>query len=209
MKSFGMSLGLAKGGRLPHGSHADSQLAVRPIQRRAGGVISLTGHLFLALFPILICGCNSVRMTHGNPNLRQLEPAVYRSGQPAGNGEGFVYLHFIGITDIVKLDTEAEGSDNAAKMLGIQVHYFPITFRQQMGLDPIDLAAMDRLILSLPRYGVIVHCLHGEDRTGFFCARWRMLRDGWSKQAAENEMMNDNFHTSELGLYWLWQHQIK
>lgn len=161
--------------------------------------------LTAAFWIVLVSGCASASTKHGIPNFRQFDLAVYRSGQPDNNGEGLVYLHFIGITDIVKLDEDSEGSDAAAKLLGIRVHYFPITFRQQMGIDPIDVVALERLIDSLPSYGVEVHCKNGWDRTGLFCALWRMRKDGWSKVASEQEMIALGFHRSLAGLWWTWK----
>ena len=173
-----------------------SRLSLRPAQWHPAII-------FLTL--ICLCGCATQPMRHGIPNLRPVDPAVYRSGQPDNNGEGLVYLHFIGITDIVKLDTDSEGSDAAAKMLGIRVHYFPITFNQQMGIDPIDVVALERLVDSLPPFGVEIHCKNGWDMTGLFCAIWRIRKDGWIKDAAEKEMLKFGFHKSLAGLWWAWK----
>lgn len=43
--------------------------------------------------------------------------------------------------------------------------------------------------------GVYFHCLHGVDRTGFMAAAYRVLVQGWTKEAAIAEMIDLGFHT--------------
>lgn len=47
----------------------------------------------------------------------------------------------------------------------------------------------------------LVHCLHGEDRTGMVCAAYRIMVQGWSLDQAVNEMMIMGFHK---WAYWWW-----
>ena len=46
----------------------------------------------------------------------------------------------------------------------------------------------------------IVHCLHGSDRTGVFCACWRIHHDNWSVESAIDEAL------AALGLHGM--HEI-
>lgn len=53
------------------------------------------------------------------------------------------------------------------------------------------------------QYGdVLVHCLHGEDRTGMVCAAWRIWKNKWPVDAAIAEMKNNGFHTIPY-FYWI------
>lgn len=49
---------------------------------------------------------------------------------------------------------------------------------------------------------VYVHCLHGNDRTGFMCAVFRMRIQNWSYVQAEQEMFDLGFHKIPY-LLWL------
>jgi protein tyrosine/serine phosphatase len=40
---------------------------------------------------------------------------------------------------------------------------------------------------------VLLHCLHGADRTGLVTAMYRMIYQGWTKADAETEMRQGNF----------------
>ena len=67
--------------------------------------------------------------SHGIPNFAQVEPGVWRGGQPTP--EGWKYLKSLGVTRDIKLNTEQEASDKGATTNGIQVLYFPIPTAQQ------------------------------------------------------------------------------
>ena len=43
------------------------------------------------------------------------------------------------------------------------------------------------------RTPVLVHCLHGSDRTGTMCAIYRVVAQGWTKEKAIREMTSDKF----------------
>ena len=40
---------------------------------------------------------------------------------------------------------------------------------------------------------LLVHCLHGSDRTGVVIAMYRIINQGWSKQQAIDELENGGF----------------
>lgn len=49
---------------------------------------------------------------------------------------------------------------------------------------------------------VLVHCLHGEDRTGMIIAAYRMLQQMWTFQQARDEMFSLGFHKFPY-LFWV------
>jgi protein tyrosine phosphatase (PTP) superfamily phosphohydrolase (DUF442 family) len=50
-------------------------------------------------------------------------------------------------------------------------------------------------IVTIPkRTPVLVHCLHGADRTGTICALYRITVQGWTKQRAIQEMTESGFN---------------
>jgi protein tyrosine phosphatase len=50
-----------------------------------------------------------------------------------------------------------------------------------------------QIVTNPRRTPVLVHCLHGSDRTGTMCALYRIAVQGWSKEDAILEMTNGGF----------------
>jgi protein tyrosine phosphatase (PTP) superfamily phosphohydrolase (DUF442 family) len=50
-----------------------------------------------------------------------------------------------------------------------------------------------RIVTNPKRTPVLVHCLHGADRTGTMCALYRVAVQGWKKEAALKEMTEGGF----------------
>jgi protein tyrosine phosphatase (PTP) superfamily phosphohydrolase (DUF442 family) len=50
-----------------------------------------------------------------------------------------------------------------------------------------------QIVTNPKRTPVLVHCLHGSDRTGTMCALYRIAVQGWSKEDAIREMTNGGF----------------
>jgi tyrosine-protein phosphatase SIW14 len=190
---------------LPHRLHKLRQHMIKDILKfTAGAVIALSAAW-------LVAGCKSVPMlpaVNGVPNLMVVDPGFYRSGQPDAAGFKWLEEHDL-VTVVLKLNTAGEGSDDLPdgtyQAPFYKVIRFPITFEQQMGLEPIDMDALKAIILSLPHYGTLIHCSHGQDRTGLAVAMHRVLVDGWSKPAAEQEMLANGFHKELAGLWYAWQ----
>lgn len=148
------------------------------------------------------------------PNLRTVSDGIYRGGQP--DVEGFQYLKELGITQIVKLNTDKEGSDDRALELGIEVFKCPITVEDQL-FWPDEVVVRDAVAFIKPN--TFIHCgsdartqskldqkyniQGGQDRTGLVCAIYR-LTQGWTKDAAEKEMLALGFHVLLLGLWEFW-----
>lgn len=136
---------------------------------------------------------------HGIPNLHAFEQDRFRGGQPTRNG--WRWLHSQGITDVVKLNPESEGSDSCAESLSMNIHYFPIPWWRQMFIRPSQSLLVQAVACLKPH--VFVHCEHGEDRTGLVVGCFR-LSQGWTKQDAFEEMMAFNFHTTLQALMGRW-----
>jgi hypothetical protein len=143
----------------------------------------------------------------GVPNFREVDPGVYRGGQPTA--AGWESLKALGVRTVVKLDLPREGSDAAAQSLGMAV--------VDASGPPSDLTNMlgaptpERLKLAVKTLEdsrsrpVFVHCLHGQDRTGLVVGLYRVLHDGYSKRRAWREMRVDGFHRSLHGLREVWE----
>jgi hypothetical protein len=147
--------------------------------------------------------------TSGVPNLARVDAPsnVWRSGQVT-TPEGWVYLRSLGVKHVVKLNAESEGSDQGALDAGMDVTYLPIepeggffSIFKAPDTESIRLAAH-----LLVRPDTLVHCTHGQDRTGIAVGAYRMLVDGWHKSSAWHEMIDHNYHWElpALTAWWLW-----
>jgi protein tyrosine/serine phosphatase len=66
-----------------------------------------------------------------------------------------------------------------------------------------ELQARVKAIQQSLTYGnVLVHCLHGEDRTGLVIAAYRILVNRWTYDAAVKEMLSFGYHTFPYG-WWI------
>ena len=84
---------------------------------------------FIALV-CLGCSCSTVNtVSHGIPNLAQVEPGIWRGGQPTA--EGWKWLASQGVVLDIKLNPDDEGSDAAAVQCGMMVMPAPITTTEQ------------------------------------------------------------------------------
>lgn len=167
--------------------------------------------------PILLAllGCSATVPTPPQiPNLYQVKPGLWRSGQPM-TAEHWAQLKALGVSRVVKLNFESEGSDDGAQTAGLIVYELAIQPNGDVDIfdaiansftrpDPARLAEAQSL-LQLGGGGVLVHCTHGQDRTGFVIGQSRVLADGWDKSQAYSEMLNYGFHPLLRGLREAWE----
>lgn len=167
--------------------------------------------LILPLFGL--CACTPTVYVHGIPNLTQVKPGLWRSGQPT-TLEQWRYIRSLGITRVVKLNFPSEGSDDGAIAAGMVVHVRSI--QPEGDRDLLDNIAgtfvqpATFMLVEIERAielggGVLVHCTWGRDRTGLVIGRHRMIIDKWSKADAYTEMLSHNFHPSLHGLHESWE----
>jgi protein tyrosine phosphatase (PTP) superfamily phosphohydrolase (DUF442 family) len=125
----------------------------------------------------------------GVPNLHRVAPNFYRSAQP--DAGGFKALaKDPGVKTVVSLrafnsdEPLAEGT--GIKLVRIKIHTWNIETEDVVKA----LAAIHRAQAVGP---VLLHCQHGADRTGLITALYRVLYEGWTKDAALAEMQNGKF----------------
>lgn len=116
------------------------------------------------------------------PNLAVVEPgSIWRGGQPTI--EGWRQLKALGVTNVIKLNTESEGSDAEAKRLGMRVVYVPITTWQQT-FGPVSPQLRIGVTNIVPH--TFIHCEFGKNRTGTEIILYR-IQHGWTKERAVKE----------------------
>src|SRR6058998_848923 len=95
------------------------------------------GLFCLLTFSMILCGCKSTPSNRGVPNFSVVDTnmGVFRGAEPSP--AGWQYLASLGVSNVVKLNTEAEGTDAQATALGMKVNRFPFTTREQL-FGPLD-----------------------------------------------------------------------
>jgi protein-tyrosine phosphatase len=168
---------------------------------------------------LVFSACSPTAVTHGVPNLAQVNAAVWRSGQITTR-DGWEHVRQVTRAKrlhVLKLNFAAEGSDDLARALGLEVHVVSIepqgdrdvwndlqsTFTQP---DPaLVRQALELLSRATTEDVWLVHCTHGQDRTGLIVGMYRVLHEGWTKERAYAEMRAHHFHPALLGVYHAWR----
>ena len=130
----------------------------------------------------------------GVPNLHQVDAHLYRSGQPTL--EGMKQLQAAGIKTVINLRYYHDDADVIA---GTKLRRIDLATHTHA---PNKHDADEFLrIVSHPENGpFLIHCHHGSDRTGAFCAYYRMHKLHWSPEAAIDEMLHGGY-----GFHLIWQ----
>lgn len=119
-------------------------------------------------------------------NMYKIDDGLYRGGQPGS--EAFYAMEGFGISEVLNLRYYHSDDDEAVQS-NIILH------RVKMNAHHIkdeDIIAALRIIQN--RQGpLLVHCMHGSDRTGVICAMYRIIFQNWSKQEAIEELMTPKF----------------
>ena len=148
----------------------------------------------LPLLLLLVAGCSTtprqfevISKTHN----------AYRCAQP--DRATFDSLKKAGVQWDIKLNTDSEGSDAYAESIGIHVIKIPIDFWHQL-LGPVP---VDRMIEAIEAHpdNFVVHCTHGQDRTGLYVYLYDRTMLRMSKQDAEKDMLAHGFHRILFGLW--------
>jgi len=125
----------------------------------------------------------------GAPNLHRVEDNFFRGAQPDTQGfKGLASTH--GVRTVVSLrafnSDEPLTSGLDLKLVRIRINTWNIR------RDDV-VAALQNLRRASRDAPVLLHCQHGADRTGMITALYRILYQGWSKVAAQDEMQNGKF----------------
>jgi protein tyrosine phosphatase (PTP) superfamily phosphohydrolase (DUF442 family) len=132
----------------------------------------------------------------GVENLHRIAPTLYRSAQP--RRADVAALQALGIRSVVSLrsfndDAEVFRGVDGIALVRVAIDTWAID-------DAKVLRALTAIDAALKRGPVLIHCLHGADRTGVVSAAYRMAVQGWSKEAAREEMLRGGY-----GYHTLWR----
>ena len=127
----------------------------------------------------------------GVPNLFQITPHLYRSAQP--DATGFRNIAGLGIRSVISM-RQTVSDALMATGTGLAVYRVPMKSRHVAEKNGAKVVQVMRdLRYGLTQGPVLVHCHHGADRTGLIAALWRILYQGWSRQAAIDELIEGGY----------------
>ncbi|WP_349631962.1 phosphatase domain-containing protein [Pseudomonas abieticivorans] len=120
-------------------------------------------------------------------NLYQMSPTLYRSALP--DAQALPLLDQLKVKTVVSFLPESDKSWLTTP--GITQVQLPM---RTVHVDDADIIASLRAIQQAETQGpVLIHCKHGLDRTGLVSAMYRVVIQGWTKQAAIEEMTQGGF----------------
>ncbi len=129
----------------------------------------------------------------GTSNLYKVSATLYRSAQPTA--EGFLNLKELGIVTVVNL--RSFHSDR--KEIGTTGLAYEHIYMKAWHPERKEAVRFLQIVTDPKRTPVLVHCQHGADRTGSMTAIYRIVVQGWSKEAAVQEMTSKDF-----GFHRIW-----
>lgn len=127
-------------------------------------------------------------------NLHTVHRNLYRSEQPSK--EAFKALERTNIRTILNLRS-MRSDQRLANDSVFTLHHLRINTWRMSGDDLIEALR----IINGSKGSTLVHCKHGSDRTGAVIAAYRVVVQGWNKEAAIIEMTSDKngFHAFWFG----------
>ena len=164
--------------------------------------------LGLVLCQLITCQETSTpALAYTPPNYMAVDDALVRSGQPTTTDQwAFLRADLDRLAPgrqhyVIKLNFPDEGSDDGALKAGFIVITIAIQPAGDRDIfDDIlntfvkpsagDLESIESAINAHRFDGEVVHCTHGQDRTGLAIARDRVIHYGWPKQRARDEWLS-------------------
>lgn len=133
------------------------------------------------------------------PNFHPVEDALYRSARPEASD--FDQFKAMGIRTIVNLENDMAAVKNEstyAEAAGIR--YISIPMSAWSKPKDADVNRILELLQDKNNGPLLLHCMHGEDRTGLIIGLRRVFSEGWTPGKAHDEMLAYGFHTALISL---------
>jgi protein tyrosine/serine phosphatase len=115
-----------------------------------------------------------------------VSPGIYRSGQPST--DQFYDFRATGGQTVIRLNDDGSMSPDFEKATieGMGLKYIYIPLPSWRAPDHVTVAGILSILKDTAEQPVLLHCYHGEDRTGTIVACLR-LEEGWTVDAALKE----------------------
>ncbi|MFZ1985514.1 MAG: dual specificity protein phosphatase family protein [Desulfatitalea sp.] len=119
-------------------------------------------------------------------NFYKVDDRLYRGAQP--DAAGMKAIEQLGIRNVLNL-REFHTDTQEAEQTRLTLFHVPMNAGRIKDEDVV--AALK--VIQKAQGPTLVHCWHGSDRTGLIVAMYRMIFQGWQKQAAIDELVNGGY----------------
>ncbi len=120
-----------------------------------------------------------------------LSATLYRSALP--QAEDLPALRERGINTVINLYQQ----DDASWLRDDRITRVHIPLRGDRVTDTEVISVLRAIRAGEQRGGVLVHCKHGQNRTGLISAMYRIVYDDWTREQAMAEMLEGGFGEAE------------
>lgn len=128
-------------------------------------------------------------------NFYRITDHLYRSEQPLKASA--TQLHELGIRTVISFRA-FHSDEKVLRHTGITLKRIPM---HTWHVEDRDVVQALRDIRDAEQTGpVLIHCLHGADRTGLVSAMYRMIHQGWTREEALDELQNGGY-----GFHSMWR----
>lgn len=134
----------------------------------------------------------------GVGNLHRITPLLYRSEQPTK--AGMANLEKFGVKTVI--DLRAFHSDKRA-LAGTKLKTVDLDIKTWRIKDD-DVVRVLRTVRRKEDGPFLIHCKHGADRTGVMSAMYRIVEQGWTKEAALRELREGGY-----GYHSVWKNIVR
>lgn len=120
-------------------------------------------------------------------NLYRMAPGLYRSALP--KTQDWPQLERLGVATVINFYQKSDEQ----WLRDPRVHQVQLPLRTDR-IDDADVIEVMRSIRQAQAQGpVLIHCKHGQNRTGLIAAMYRIIYEDWSKEQALAEMSGGGF----------------
>ena len=145
--------------------------------------------LCLSALIVLLNACQSAqeRVEAYPKNFHKVNDDIYRSGQPSADEMAAMYT-LEGIRSVLNLRDNHDDADEVGT-LDIVRYDIPLSAGS---ITADDVGRILRPVNRAPK-PILIHCLHGSDRTGAAVAACRIVFEGWTVEQAVSELMEPEY----------------
>jgi protein tyrosine/serine phosphatase len=176
------------------------------VQKKGGGMAILKSHIISFVLLAFCCSGFAGNNRHRVFNEADLphfyevvKGELYRGAQPTT--QGLQALHDAGVKTILNLRNERDLITQEKKVVeSIGMTYISVPLSGFFKPADADMDKIEALLNDPQARPLFVHCQHGKDRTGLAYGLYRIFTQGWTPQAAHDEMVSLGFNTLLFGL---------
>ena len=143
--------------------------------------------------PVILFLAAVSQSSFGVDNFIRVSEGIYRSARLSDND--IEMLHALKFKTIINLENDDLAifhEQLMAKMWNLDDKSFPMSALKKPKEDSVNQILA---LLKNPKIRpVLVHCEHGEDRTGLIIGLHRVLNEKWKPEDAYDEMLRYGFH---------------